>query len=196
MSQGMGQQQSTQQNSSEILVIPYADTGGNVYNLPDNVIIGVYRKIVEQNLLDKVFYDGSIKTVEQFLAMMKLKSNLPVLAYNGELLGLAWLNDIAKDRALAHFVMFKEAWGKHTKEVGNKILDYYFSMENDQGENIFKVLIGNTPAWNKAALRYIKQLGFSVIGEIPHVGKISYLESDEHGRQKRQQRDISDQSTG
>lgn len=175
-SQGPDQQPSTQQNSNkEILVIPYAKTGDQ-YNLPDDVLAGVWRKLFEQNLLKTLFYDGSVADVDAFIQMMKRPSNLPCLAYDGELLGIAWLNDIAKNRALAHFCFFKEAWGRKSLKSGKKIIDYWFDLNDQNGEPIFKVLIGNTPTFNRQALKFISKLGFDIIGEIPHVGAISYLE--------------------
>lgn len=82
--------------------------------------------------------------------------------------------------------MFREAWGLNTIEIGFKILDYFYDMEHN-GEKLFKVLIGNTPPSNKAALAYIKKLGFDVIGEIPYVGKISYQEASAYVQKRRRQ---------
>ena len=194
MSQVAEKQQSTQQNSNEILLIPFAKVGDH-YNLQDNVLISIWNKIIAQKLLNKVFYDGSITSAKQFVDMMKHPSNLPVIAYNGEILGFGWLNDMAKNRALAHFCMFREAWGKHTLEIGHKFLDYWFSLEQN-GEPLFRVLVGNTPPWNKPAVSFIQRLGFKIVGEIPYVGMISYIEGDDHGKQEWTEGISSEQGAG
>lgn len=188
MSQVQEQSQYTQQSSSEqgALILPYAAIGG-VRNLPDNVILAVYKKMKEQGLVDTVFHDGSVSCADQFLKMMQNDKNLPLIAHdNSGILGIAWLNDIAGNRALGHFCFFKEAWGKKSKNVGNKILEYWFSLQF-KGKPIFDVIIGNTPSSNKHALSFIKKIGFTIVGEIPHVGFVSYVENNQNGQQGRRE---------
>ena len=52
--------------------------------------------------------------------------------------------------------------------MGFRLLDYWFSFPGDEGP-LFDVLIGNIPARNRLAIKYIKKLGFVELGEIPHM---------------------------
>lgn len=167
----------TRQNSNNIQIIPYAPMAEDVYNIPDDAIAGVWQKCVEQKLNNIVFHDGSVKSEKDFIATMKRNGNLPAFAYDGNVLGFAWLNDIAKNRAVGHFCMFRETWGYQSLEIGKRFIEYWFSMK-DKGRPIFDVIIGNTPPENKKAIGYIKRLGFEVVGHIPYVGVISYKERD------------------
>lgn len=154
---------------SKIQVIPYALTEKG-YPIDDQVLSLIWKQIVNEGLDKKVFPDNSISTVADFLGLMKDTRNIPVFAFDGKLLGLAWLNSVHDKHALAHFCMMREAWGKKTLQVGQEILKYWNSFD------VLDVIIGNTPSDNKLAIKYIQKLGFTVIGEIPTIGKVSYLE--------------------
>jgi len=135
----------------------------------------IFNKLTDQKLDKRTFIDGSIKTADEFLASMKNKTNLPVIILdNSNVIAFCWLNGIANRHAFSHHFFFKETWGKKTIEIGKKVIDYWFGMESG-GEKVFDVLVGITPAVNKIAISFAKRLGYTLVGEVPTVGFISYI---------------------
>jgi hypothetical protein len=81
------------------------------------------------------------------------------------------MNDTVK-RAVGNFLFFKEYWHRHDSlEIGHAVMAHWFF---NMG---FDVIAGITPRANRAAIAFIKRLGFQVVGDIPdfttYDGKVS-----------------------
>lgn len=163
-------------SSNNINLWPYSKVNDK-WTLDDEVLLLLFQKIKAQGLEKVLFYDGSVKDWQSFIAMMKSKDVTPVIPYDDTgILGIAWLTSGHNDWAFGHFCMLKETWGKKSLKVGRLILKYWFSLSiNDKA--IFKTIIGITPPNNEKALKYIEKIGFNLLGEIPHVGVISFSEA-------------------
>lgn len=71
-------------------------------------------------------------------------------------------NDIVK-RAVGNFLFFKEYWHRHDSlELGRAVLDHWFGVMD------FDVIAGVTPRLNRAAVAFIKRLGFQIMGDVPN----------------------------
>jgi hypothetical protein len=156
-----------------IEILPYAEleTGPTV---SDETIRVIYEKMKSDGTLYTVFYDGTINSAEQFLSLLKSKNNYPIfILIDGMIGGVAWFNDLFRNRATAHFCGFKEVWGTHSVDMGKEALKYWFSFTNKDGSPMLDVILGVTPSEFSHAVNFIQKLGFKIIGEVP---KVSYHE--------------------
>lgn len=161
------------------------------WSLTGDQVMEFYDKLVQDNILKDIFYQGPKASREEFLLYLQSPSNLPVFVeIDFELVALGWLNNLNKNYAVGHFCMLKKVWGKHSLDIGKLILTYWFSLSEDKETPIYDVLLGVTPRSNEKALNFITKLGFTLNGSFPHLckplgdGIISYMENPLHGRKK------------
>ena len=153
---------STLLNSSESRIVPY------VGNVPDDEIRRLYEQLCEDGLAETIFVDGTIDSAETFLATVKSPRNLVVLIYfSGHLSGFAWLNAIAGHSAFAHFALLKSVWGAQAREFGRQVIEYWMGFSRADGSPLIELLLGTIPAWNRRAIRYVRDIGFVSVGVIP-----------------------------
>lgn len=158
-----------QQNLNEIEILPYISVNGK-WSLPDSFVKSFFEKIERDGIVPHVFYDGKVRTTDQFLGLLKNHHNFhSFIMVDGSVKGLAWLNDLNRNHASVHFLSLKEVWGHQTVRMGRKILECWFSIKDGEGSPRFDLLLGVTPAPYKTVLRFIKQIGCTLIGEAPKV---------------------------
>ncbi|MDA3807663.1 MAG: hypothetical protein PF440_07105, partial [Thiomicrorhabdus sp.] len=76
----------------KILLYPYTEVDG-IRTYSDSVIEKLFLRTEEDSLVKTVFYDGTVKTKEQFLAAMKYGECLFYIVYiDTKIVGYAWLN--------------------------------------------------------------------------------------------------------
>lgn len=164
-----------------IALLPYCELDGT-RTVPDRMLSQLWELLAEHQVRDTVF--PGIEDASEFIAFLKRDSNLPTLMFSGEyapddLLGLAWLNNIAENYGFGHFAFLPRAWGGPADMAGRQVLRYWFGAFVD-----LAVIIGNIPAWNRHAIKYIHRLGFQHVGEIPKIARdesmsINYLEREQ-----------------
>ncbi len=151
---------------NNIILIPYVEVNGSRL-IPDDMIEKSWARALEQGLSLRVF--GANKPFPEILGMLKSRGNLPVFLFERgrpEPIGWAWLNGLSQRYAFAHFLFLRESWGKHTMDMGRALVRYWFALGDPP---LLDVLIGNIPSSNKSAIGFVKRLGWSVVGEIPHM---------------------------
>lgn len=157
----------------KIEIVPYLEING-CRTFPDDVVIKIFEKMVSDRTTKVVFYNGKTRTVQDFIRLLKSPENNVVFGLvDGEVSGVAWLNEVNDNYGTAHFCIFKEAWGKCSTELGRAALNYWFSFKRDTGDPVLDVILGVTPSRYKNVLRFIESLGFKQIGEVP---KVLYVE--------------------
>lgn len=115
-----------------------------------------------------MFYEGKIRTPQDFLAGMKSRNNVPVFAFQEtRCLGFAWLNGNSGSHAFAHFCTLRRAWGGLAHEVCRLFLDYWWSFRADSGAALLDLIIGVISERNTRAVRFTEKLGFVRLGVIP-----------------------------
>lgn len=113
---------------------------------------------------ETVFYEGHIKSAQDFLEAMQKPENVPVIAYCGTLpIGFAWLNGLSGSYGFGHFCFFKSAWGHFTHEAGTMIVDYWMTFP------FLETILGTVPEANDHAIRFVQKLGFVKLGAIPNM---------------------------
>jgi hypothetical protein len=137
-----------------------------VCNVPDEILIAVWRKMAIEGKAQKVFYDGHVFNDESWLAFMKSPNNLPVFVMDTvrvKMVFLAWLNNIEDTHALAHFCPL---W-RFRREAIQMVLDFWKSFKGQDGKPLFDIILGTTPETNPEAVAFVKRFGFQEIGTIP-----------------------------
>lgn len=153
-----------------IELIPYVKVNDE-WTIPDHVMAAIYYQMQIDGTLKTVFYDGKMNSPEELVSMMQDSLNLPVIVLvDKKVSGIYWLNGVAGNYAFAHFCAFKETWGKCTKEIAERVLDYWFSFKGSDGY-LFDVLLGMIPEFNERAIRYAEDVGFCRVGVIPKMAR-------------------------
>ncbi len=156
-----------------IELVPYVKLNGE-WTVPDNVMAAIYYQMKIDGTLDTVFYDGKVNSPEELVSLMKDPINLPVVTLvDKKISGIYWLSGVSNNYAFGHFCAFKNAWGKYTKEIAQRVLDYWFSFPSKDGF-LFDVIIGMIPEFNERAIRYAEDIGFSRVGAIPKMANKKY----------------------
>jgi len=146
------------------------------WNIQSEIIKKIWDKLAEEGLHTIVFYDADIRNRDQFLEFMQMPTNLPLIIFaNKQIAGFAWLNSVSAKFAFSHFAFFKSSWGKFTDEIGKKVLDYWFSIPDDDGSQLFDTLIGAVPEFNQRAIKYAERIGYTKLGTIPEFSDFPYL---------------------
>jgi len=171
-------------------VWPYMKDQGT-WTIPYGVMFGVWDKMVELNRVKPTWYDGSVKTGIEFIGFMRDPKIFPALVVDPDVIGfklLAWLSDFNDGVAKGHFCFLD----KYDPEIGKTMIDFWRKIET------VRVIFGITPESYKTAMKIIQRLGFQIVGTIPDIcnmvyldrregGMISYYltkEGEENGRQK------------
>jgi RimJ/RimL family protein N-acetyltransferase len=152
-------------------VIPYLFIDSN-WTLTDYTMGEIWSKAVCDGVIQRTFISGQVTTLGQFLMMMQNRNNLVSLVVEEaeNPAALFWLSDFGRNNASSHFFVFKEYWGKRTKEVGATILKYWFDFKRTgTDEPLIDLLIGRIPLSNQAAIMYSKRFGFKECGRIPNM---------------------------
>lgn len=147
-------------------IFPIVMTQGQL-NIPDDVLAGIWRQMVEEEKAQKVFYNGYITSVYDFINFIKNSGVLPILIADNEtesFVHIAWISDYGGGHACMHHCSL----GNFKRGAGKAILKYYELFQDPEaGGPAFQVLIGITPENNNAAVRVAKLMGFKIVGTVP-----------------------------
>ena len=172
-SQEQGQSQSTQQNSNKITLVPYTLHEGE-WTLPDHFLRAIVEQLKDEGSFEFLFYEGTIKTGDEFVQLMQNPCNVPVFAFRDKkLLGFAWLNGMAGTMAYGHLCSTKAARSKYTIEMGHMFMEYWFSFPGKDGP-LFEFLFAMIPGFNSPAQNYLERLGWNHLGSVPKMLKCAY----------------------
>jgi len=153
-------------NQNGFKLIHYTEWDG-IRNFSDSYIKQLFDRMEAEGLAEKVFYDGSTKTSDEFLNGMKYgQCKLFLIFQDSEITGLTWLTGFQARSAVVHFCLFRKFHGQKAIIIGEKVRDELLYMKDSEGY-IFDVLIGMTPSNNIPALQFMKSIGGTVSGEIP-----------------------------
>lgn len=129
----------------------------------------VWHKALHEKLQDRIFHDGTVKTVDEFVAEILRPGSLPfVVLCNGEIAACSWLNCITNRTARTHFVIFRDYWGKDLhKNIGQNTYAYILTRKDKMGY-LFDCLYGVTPKSNPLAWKAALDCGWQRVGELPN----------------------------
>jgi len=184
-------------DSHRLVLIPIAFLDKEQqWSVSDEYLEGLWDRLVDEGQHEVIFMEQEIVSAEEFGGYMKASHNFPVIGLlvsgddNGgsvtpfhEPAFIAWMNTVGKNNALCHFLLFSTKTKYNKVQAGKDVLDYWFSFMRLDGLPLFEVLLGKTPSRLVSAIKFIKRLGFTVIGEIPKIyagggATISFLERE------------------
>jgi len=167
-------------------IIPYGNKD-TIYNLSDAYLGQVFRRIVLEGTMQRIFYDGSVKNTTDFIDFIKREDcSVFFVKFRDEDVGFFWLTSFIQKSAFITYCFYKEFWGKDSLNISQACLGYIFQDKNDCGEHVIDVLLGLTPSNNKLAINFLKKNGMTILGYIPvlikdyrynktHDGVLSYI---------------------
>ncbi len=134
---------------------------------------GMWKRMHDDGTFGMFFHEGPEMSFVQFGAILASPADKVQLIIghdaNGDakehagmvILNHVFVNDQVK-RAVGNFMFFREYWHRHdSMELGRAVMDHWFLTMG------FDVIAGLTPRANRAAIQFIKRLGFQVVGDVP-----------------------------
>lgn len=155
----------------DVKIIPYTRVDG-IPTFKDSEIYNLYIRMVAENKLEKVFYDGSVTSPEGFLQMFNEGDQFLYVFMNieGKFLGFFWINHFEGPSCRIHFCMFNSA-GKNIIKLAKMGLEFL--------GKYFRPLIGITPINNKVACKLIQKCGCISVGVMPEMIYNYYKQQNE-----------------
>lgn len=154
----------------------YAKNDDGTWSIPDAVMLGIWKQMVEEGRAKIVFYPGGIENEYDWMAWVKSPTNHPVIVVDTQekkLVFVAWINSIAERICFAHFCGLGER--TYHPEVGKLVMKYWSSfLHAVDGEPLFRAIFGLIPATNKKAVKLAEGVGFHFLGEIPGICNLVY----------------------
>lgn len=145
---------------------------------------GVYSalwcKLCNEGKKDVVFYEKDVKSEQDFIKMA-LNPHVDFFRYlvDDDTAGVFWINGKEGYIGRVHHFWFKKYYRKCI-ELARIGLEHLFRMKRD-GKPCFKTLYGMTPVSNKLGVRFLKKIGFEVIGTLPDACYIAAQDKTEDG---------------
>jgi hypothetical protein len=150
------------------LLLPYIP---DKFEFKEDTLVEVYNKLKKEDLFSIVFHDNPKLDLNSFIKffsspVVTLSFFCQIVDGVEDLSGMCWLSDsyTAEDKvkkANGNFVFFRKYQLPNiTKEFGEMALEFWLNVMS------YNIITGITPALNRAALIYIKRLGFIEAGRI------------------------------
>ena len=132
-------------------------------SLQESHLITLFNTLQAEGLVEILFYDGCVKTCEEFVNFAHLDEQYLYGVYSNEdaPLGLFWINNFLGRAAMFHFCFF--CAGQPLRfEIGREVLKFMFETGN------ISALYTITPTVYRHVFPYAESLGFEFITELPH----------------------------
>ena len=137
-------------------------------NFSDNSLAQVFRRIVREESVAKIFYDGSVRNSADFIRFVRNRENeVFFVTYEGREAGFFWLNRFRRKAAFITYCLYKNFWGADALLISRECIEFLFTRKDGHGEYLIDVLLGLTPANNKLAVKFLLKNGMTVLGKVP-----------------------------
>ena len=143
---------------------------GDARNVPDEILTDVWERMVAEGKDKRVFYRGSVTTLEQWMTFIKARHNYPLFVVDDEdnrVVTVAWANNYNEGTIHGHFCTL----GRYRDGIGEKVLEYWKALPDPEGGQLVRVVYGITPT-SKGVVKFLKRIGFTALGEIPEFIKV------------------------
>ncbi len=148
-------------------VVPFRSEDGTP-NLSDTHLAQVFRRLVREETLNRVFYDGSIGNTTDFIDFFHNQENEIFFGRaGGQEAGFFWLNRFRHRSYFITYCFYREFWGRQALAISRATLDYLFSRTDVHGEHRIETLLGLTPASNKLAVKFMLRNNMTIVGRVP-----------------------------
>ena len=139
--------------------------------LPDAALYELYDRLKETGRFHETFYDGEIEDSHHGLRDYVRRPDIHfwALRYGGGLSGLCWLSHVCRGgTAFAHFAMLPGLHPLLTLRLGRFAVASMLRLRDERGAFILEALHGTTPLRRPKAVRWIRNVGFVPVGELPY----------------------------
>lgn len=136
-------------------------------NVPDPVLRGVWRRLVEADKVRAFFPHGRVTEEEHWMEWVKSPHHSVVFQIDRdaqEICLFAVLTDLIGRAAQGHFCNVLP----YQRGMGTGILDFWASLQDCSGKPLLNLVWGSTPAQSRA-VKLVELLGFTLLGTIPHL---------------------------
>jgi len=155
------------QMQNGLSIMSFYDKDGTP-NFSDNSLAQVFRRIVREESVTKIFYDGSVRNSADFIRFVRNRENeIFFVAYDGREAGFFWLNRFRRKSAFISYCLYKDFWGDEALLISRECIEFIFDRKDGHGEHLIDVLLGLTPANNKLAVKFLLKNGMTVSGKVP-----------------------------
>lgn len=143
-------------------IMPFYNKGGAA-NFADNSLAQIFRRIVREESVAKIFYDGSVRNSADFIRFVRNRENeIFFVSYEGREAGFFWLNRFRRKAAFITYCLYKNFWGADAFLISRECIEFIFARKDGHGEYLIDVLLGLTPANNKLAVKFLLKNGMTV----------------------------------
>ncbi len=128
----------------------------------------VFDRMTAEGLLSRVFYDGTVRTKEEFLADILRPGSLPFVIMAGEEVAcFTWLNSMEGRSARGHLTFVRKFWGhRNSVPLGRRYFGYILTLRDRDGF-LFDSVVGITPKANALSWKFALQCGCVMVGTLP-----------------------------
>jgi hypothetical protein len=136
-----------------------------------------FNQLQEDDLLRYAYYDGSVKTLEDFYKICIDKYVTFFVLYDcdaNEPVAHVMLNGFEGLSCRGHFCILKKHHGVHAQYIGNIGRELIFSLKRDNGLPYVTTIVGLTPVKNRLACRFAQQIGFKKQFILPQACYMAY----------------------
>ena len=148
-------------------IIPFYDNDATA-NFSDTSLAQAFRRIVREESVTKIFYDGSVRNSADFIRFVRNRENeLFFVSHDNREAGFFWLNRFRGKATFITYCLYKDFWGDEALLISRKCIEFLFARKDSHGEHLIDVLLGLTPATNKLAVKFLLKNGMTVLGKVP-----------------------------
>jgi hypothetical protein len=148
-------------------LIPFGNPEDGAFNISDEILVAIWEMIEAENKVEDLFYDGSIRDAAGWLHYLKSPGTHPIIVWNTEekkVVHVAWLKDTFDCCGWLHHCSI----GPFRRSAWRTALEFYQKLDGMQ------LLLGLTPKVNEKAVRVLKLMGWTIVGEVPWVCNMAY----------------------
>lgn len=174
-------------------IMPFRNES-NTPNFSDTHLAQVFRRLVMEKTLNKVFFDQAITNTTDFITFCHNPENeIFFVQADGQEVGFFWLNRFRHKTSFITYCFYRDFWGQKALEISSAVLDFIFSRTDAYGEHLTDLLLGLTPANNKPAVNFMFKNNMTILGRVPgflydyHKGKsvdgiLSYCQRQDNSK--------------
>jgi hypothetical protein len=169
-------------NELKHFIVPYTVLNDK-WTIVDGIMEWVWKEAEKANLHKHVF-PVWVQDSESFIGWCKSGKQLLHTIWNDkeQIESIAWLTDIGVNSAWGHHAVFPCSWGGGKSVcVMLESFKYWFGFKTNEGGTMFDVILGLTPSYNRLAVKFLKRVGMTVLGEIPKIRSIEGRNVDRDG---------------
>jgi len=150
------------------MILPYCKIDG-VPTLKDSDLAALFLQMQADDTVDQVFYEGDIRTPEDFVRMVHTPDTKFFVLTNPDTattIGFCWLNQLERVTCQGHWVIFKSA-------LSATSLDLLADAVQELLQKLsFIGFTGIIPTTNVGGNKVMKHTGMTLLGTIPNFVKL------------------------